>query len=250
MSKKSIVTGLLCLMLVAAIPVLAQPEPISTNPDKAASGEPPGSIVFTEGCNVIPDDLYDGSIGSMECFTVPGADLIVDDVNVVLGVNHTWVGDLIVKVVSPAGTITTVQSIAGLAEPADDGASCCGDSSDASSGFPWTYDDSSANDAELMGSTILGGDFVCQDDGLCDYFPNPGAGPGINLGDFIGEDASGDWMVCVGDSAGGDVGEICSAEVLIEGSGVPTVPWQGLLLLIGFLSVVSLVVMRRRAHSS
>ena len=250
MNKTTIVAGLLCLMLVAAVPVIAQVEPISDTPDKAASGEPPGSITFTEGCSTITDDAYDGSIASMTCLTVPGTELIIDDVNVNLGVDHTWIGDLTIKVVSPTGTISTLQSRTGFAETGDDGTGCCGDSSDIATAFPVTYDDASTNDAELMGSTILGGDVVCQADGICDYFPNPDTGPGVNLADFNGEDGTGDWMVCVGDSALGDVGQICSAEVLIEGTGVPTVPWQGLLLLIAFLSVVSLAVMRRKAHSS
>jgi hypothetical protein len=34
---------------------------------------------------------------------------------------------------------------------------------------------------------------------VCDYFTNPGAGPGTALSDFNGDSAAGTWYVCVGD---------------------------------------------------
>jgi hypothetical protein len=60
--------------------------------------------------------------------------------------------------------------------------------------------------AGLPGST----DVVCQDDGICDFFPNPGAAatPPASFADLVGETASGTWTLCVGDSAGGDTGTL------------------------------------------
>ena len=251
MNKILISAGLMCLMLAVTIPATAQGGPTidpgtAIDPAKVGLG-PPGTITFTDGCNAIPDDAYDGTQASMACFTVPGPDLIIDDINVVIGVNHTWAGDLVYKVTSPAGTTVTLMSRPGFVEPADDGTGCCGNNADMSSGFPLTYDDSALFDAENTGASLQ---VVCQDDGECEFFPNPGAGPGVNLADFIGEDATGDWQVCAGDSAGGDAGEICQADLLIEGATVPTVPWLGIVILLAILSAISLVVMRRRAHNS
>lgn len=239
--------GALVVLLAAAAPVASQT--VGIPPDPLKDG-PPGSITFTEGCTAIPDDGYDGTIGSMACFTIPGSSIIIDDVDVILGVDQTWIGDLTVKVQNPAGdTTVTLMSIPGGAEPADDGTFCCGDSSDISSAFPITFDDASLNDAEAAGSGIPGGDTICQDDGICDYFPNPDSGPGINLADFNGQDATGDWLVCVGDSAAGDAGQLCDAQLIFEGTPVPALPKAGMLALLLVLGLVSVYFLRRKADA-
>lgn len=177
----------------------------------------PGSETLppTAGCTAIPDDAYDGTVGTMGCVSISVPDAgFIDDVNVTTGLNHSWAGDLVIKVVAPGGTpAATVLSRPGFAEPADDGMGCCGDSSDMVSTSPFTFDDQGGGPtAEDMGSTILGTEFICQDDGICNYVSAPDAAAGTGLADFNGLTvAAGTWMVCVGDSAAGDVGEICSA---------------------------------------
>ncbi len=242
-----------CLILIAGA-AMAQ----SDLDQKLATGDTPGNLTLQGGCTAIPDDGYDGSIGTMTCLTYTDAsDLEITDVNVNIGVNHTWIGDLTVKVVSPAGTVSTMQSRAGYAETGDDGTGCCGDSSDLSETFPFTYDDTagSAVSAEDMGATILGGDVACDVDGICDYIPAPDTGPGVSLADFNGEESNGDWMVCVGDSAGGDAGEICSVDVTIDGNSlgaanfditIPTLSQVGLALLILMLAGAGIWIVRRR----
>jgi len=162
----------------------------------------------------IPDNVYDGTLGSMACvsFAVPstGTDT-VGAAEVQIAMDHTWIGDLTIKVVSPANTVTTILSRPGYAETVDDGTGCCGDSSNLVVGSPVTFADSSANDAETMGA---GGDTTlnaCADDGICDFNPNPGAGPGTNgFADFNSESTIGTWQVCFGDSVGGDTGTVDS----------------------------------------
>jgi len=159
----------------------------------------------------ITDDGYDGTLGSMSCvtFAVPstGADT-VGSAQVQIAMDHTWIGDLVIKVVSPANTVTTILSRPGLAETVDDGSSCCGDSSNLVVGSPVTFADSSANDAEAMGAVAID---VCLDDGICDFSPNPGAGPGTNgFYDFNAESTVGTWQVCFGDSGAGDTGTVDS----------------------------------------
>ena len=80
-----------------------------------------------------------------------------------------------------------------------DGSDCCGSSDNFVVNGPVTFTDESTNDAEDMDADI--GTDICADTGICDYFPSPGAGPGTNFSDFAGEDAAGDWLVCVGDGA-------------------------------------------------
>jgi subtilisin-like proprotein convertase family protein len=192
----------------------------------------------------IPDNGYDGTLGSMACITTTVGAGTVTGVDVDLAVDHTWIGDLTVKVASPMGTIVTLMSRPGFDDTADDGTGCCGDSSNMVNTSPINYADANTFDAEQMGATIDGASFVCQDDGECDFFPNPGSGPGINLADFNGEAAAGDWQVCVGDSVGADPGTLFvgTANVAVA---VPTVGQIGLLLLLILLASGSIFVLRR-----
>ncbi len=164
----------------------------------------------------IPDDGYNGTLGSMACCTITASDFgvgtTITDLNVTIEATHTWVGDLTIKVQSPTTTITTLMSRPGYAEAADDGGGCCGDSSNWN-GDAITFDDQDAGgiSAEDMGATIGSLENVCTDDGVCGHVPYPDMGPGTNLSDFDTEDLAGAWLVCVGDSGGGDTGELVNA---------------------------------------
>ena len=195
----------------------------------------------------IPDDGYNGSFGSMASdFIVVGDDgfggNIITDIDVTIGMSHTWVGDLVIKLVSPGGVVLTLLSRPGFAEAADDGVGCCGDSSDLAFAFQITYDDASPNDAELMGGSIAGGDVVGDPaNGSPDnYFPNPGTGPGVALVDFNGLNAVGSWALYIGDGAGGDTGILDRWSLTIT-----TIPAPGALALLGMAGLVS----RRRRRS-
>ncbi len=167
----------------------------------------------------IPDNGYDGTstAASMACCTISASDFgsgtTISDVNVEIQATHTWVGDLTIKVMSGATTVVTLMSRPGLAETADDGTGCCGDSSNWN-GDAITFDDQDAGgvSAELMGQTIDSSGIICADDGVCAHIPFPDMGPGTNLSDFDGEDlAAGPWLVCIGDSGGGDTGDLVNA---------------------------------------
>jgi len=167
----------------------------------------------------IPDDAYDGTLGTMACCTITAADFgmgtTISDVDVLVEADHTWVGDLTIKVQSPAATVVTVMSRPGLAEPGDDGTSCCGDADDWLAPDAILYDDEDAGgvSAEDMGAP---GGPICTGgggggDNVCAHVPFPDTGPGTNLSDFDTEDLTGAWMVCLGDSGGGDVGNLTNA---------------------------------------
>lgn len=165
----------------------------------------------------IPDDAYDGSLGSMVCVSldVPSTGYdAVEEVVVRVAVGHAYIGDLIIKITSPAETVVTLLSQPGVIETTDDGTNGVGDSSNLVITSPVIFDDSAAYDAEDMGSGLSSTGVICADDGRCAYFPNPGAGPGTNLADFRDENAVGTWNVCFGDSNGVDEGTVGS--VLID----------------------------------
>ncbi|MCI0333103.1 MAG: proprotein convertase P-domain-containing protein [Planctomycetes bacterium] len=160
----------------------------------------------------ISDNGYNGTLGSMASLScnVTVSELATD-VNVLVGINHTFVGDLVIKLVSPENTVVTLLSRPGFNESADNGSGIGGDSSNLSSSFPLTYDDeaTSLKSAELMGSTIGNAEVIGRD-GMepRDFIPAHGAAFGTNLSDFDGENAAGTWRLYVGDAAPGEIGTL------------------------------------------
>jgi subtilisin-like proprotein convertase family protein len=178
----------------------------------------------------IPDNGYNGTLGSMASRSVNvGFQGTVTDVNVRTAVTHSYIGDLVFKVRSPASTVVTLMSRPGLNETADDGNNPpgqFGDSSNLASSDPVTFDDSAGKSAEDMGDNLNRFQEVCQDDGICDFFPAAGAAGGPNLAGFNGQSAMGDWTLYIGDAAGDDVGELDQwcliVTTLIPATATPT----------------------------
>jgi hypothetical protein len=156
---------------------------------------------------------YDGTLATMDCVTVPIADQghhITQQVELEIAVNHDYVGDLIMKLVSPNQyAVLTVFNRPGVAEASDGyNESPNGDDSDLRTDYPIHFRDGAPADAEDMGKDIGGGSVVCKDDGRCDCFPHPGTGPGTSFADFHGLEAVGDWLVCFADGDDGDQGTV------------------------------------------
>jgi cysteine-rich repeat protein len=163
----------------------------------------------------IPSDLYDGSQSSMACVDLAIAKVgVVHDVRMKIGADHPHVGDLVFKLWSPKGTVLTLLSLPGGAEAADDGMSDSTENSDIDPVWPVTFRND-GTDAELMGHTIGIDQAVCRDDGVCEYAPSPGAGPGEDFGDFVGEPSEGTWRFCAGDSAFADKGTLESVTLTV-----------------------------------
>jgi subtilisin-like proprotein convertase family protein len=177
----------------------------------------------------IPDGEYDGSLASMACDTIDAssipADSTIADIVLEVAIDHTWIGDLVIKLQTPDESILGVLSRPGMEEFGDDGGGCCGTGATISSEFPVQFFDTAVNDAEEMGAALANSDIVCADDGLCDYFPNPDSiqEPPSNFGDLAGGDASGDWVLCIGDAAFDDFGvfESWSLDVSVAGEPGP-----------------------------
>ncbi|MEM7349846.1 MAG: hypothetical protein AAF657_03505, partial [Acidobacteriota bacterium] len=179
----------------------------------------------------IPDDGYDGSLGSMACCTinVPPGDFgptpATTDVDLEVAVGgHAFIGDLTVKLVDPAAALLAVLNRPGSAAPDTGVDAPAGDSSDWT-GDTLTFDDDGGDpSAETLGSTIGAGTSVCSGDGICALAPAPDTAAGLaNLAGFDGADPRGDWTVCIGDSAGGDAGTFLSASVVLTTTDSPTV---------------------------
>lgn len=163
---------------------------------------------------------YNGTIASMKCIDVPVSGPgtcnlgTVDDLDVEVSMDHAWVGDVVIKVVSPKGTVTTLMSRPDDPEPDDAGGNSCSDGAIASldSAYPVTFDDSATADAEQLGVSVGSFGTVCKDDSVCSFKPNPGKGPGTNgLADFQGEPVAGTWKVCFADVCTYDDGTTNSA---------------------------------------
>ena len=190
-------------------------------------------IVGTGVPAIIPDDGYigtgdkDGDATGVDAGMVcadfdntGGTILSVSDVSVDLAITHTWVGDLIIKLQSPAGTVLAMQNVAGATGCADDGATCGVGTNDDLDGSILNYSDTGTTDAEDMGAGGIG---VCSGDGLCDYFPNPDNAGGVtNFSGFSSEVGVGMWQLCVGDQAALDDGTLDVASLTILGSTVDT----------------------------
>ena len=158
------------------------------------------------------DDAYDGTLDTMVCTDMvisENVDLaFVGNVELTVGLDHPWIGDVTIKLQSPAGTTLTVLQRPGNSNLPDDGTNCCNDSSNLSKGFPVTFKNGGLTDASKMGTTILADQIVCKDDSLCEFNPKHLNGPGVDFNDFLGEAPAGAWKVCVGDSTTDDLGTL------------------------------------------
>ncbi|HEY0138602.1 MAG TPA: hypothetical protein VGB85_31175 [Nannocystis sp.] len=169
------------------------------------------TVELTALAQPLKDNAYDGSLDSMLCTDVVVAQdaagiELVSAVELTLGLDHPWIGDVNVKIESPTGAILTVFNRPGNLVMPDDGTGCCNDNSDLSKSYPIVLKNGGMFDAAKMGTTIDAGKVICKDDKQCEFKPNHGSGPGTDFTDFLGETAAGTWKVCIGDSNAGDLG--------------------------------------------
>lgn len=168
-------------------------------------------------CTAIPDDAYDGQLSSMACVSQAGLAQTLQSVKLKLRLQHSFAGDLTVKVVSPSNHAVTVLSRPGFAETADDGSGCCGDSSGLSAAAPLLFDDASSGaSAEMLGANLSDAQVVCRDDEQCSFVPAAGAAAPGTFADFLGVDGTGTWQVCAGDSENLETGALCSATLVFN----------------------------------
>jgi len=146
----------------------------------------------------------------MACDTVDTSLLVPADARVAglslqLGIDHARIGDLVLKLQSPAGSRLGVFSRPGVVETADDGGAGLaplGSLAVLSATHPVRFEDGPELSAESMGTGLAPGGVVCIDDGSCVFAVDPGAVPGLgSMAGFLGEAAAGGWTLCLGDRA-------------------------------------------------
>ena len=155
---------------------------------------------------VIPNDLYDGSLGSMACIDliVAGAPELLSSVEVTTAINHDIVTDLLIKLRNPSGKIHTLLNRPCVdASLPDDGTklfvNCV---ADLQAAYPVTFRSGSLVSAEAMGNNLADMEVVCLTDKICDYEPAAGTG---QADDLTSGSPNGTWQFCVGDTI--DIGK-------------------------------------------
>ncbi|MFQ5461767.1 MAG: IPTL-CTERM sorting domain-containing protein [Phycisphaerae bacterium] len=124
----------------------------------------------------------------------------ISDVDIAVGITHTWVGDLCVSVEHLG---TTVDLIIRPGDPAlDCTGGCCGCSAD---NYNIVLDDEA-------GSLI---EDECVDNAFGNFIPES------PLSAFDGMDSAGAWTITINDNAGGDTGTLDSWGVTVSEPGAP-----------------------------
>lgn len=167
----------------------------------------------------IPDNGYDGSIESMRCVDLDATGMLgvveYGSVEVELGIDHSFVGDLVVKLVTPRGGVTTLMHRPGFIASADDGNGSGGANANLSPDHPITITtrpDVGEASAEDLGAGLASAATVCAS-GPCAFRPSA---PAFTSSNLPRQPLAGPWKVCVGDAAGGDDGTLDSVRLRFD----------------------------------
>jgi subtilisin-like proprotein convertase family protein len=155
----------------------------------------------------IPDNDPAGASGTITVVPgstfgdpVPPGGAIATSVEVLIAIDHTYVGDLIYTLTSPTGQTITLANRPGAPVPFDP----FGDASDLSSEFPIGFSDRSQFEAENMGLDCADpfGDAVVRRDCIGAFDPDE------PLSLLAGINMLGDWTLTISDNAGADIGSV------------------------------------------
>jgi Subtilase family/Proprotein convertase P-domain len=171
------------------------PTTFNFNIQTGQPGVTPDDELFTGPSVAIPDDDSAGvdipfpvsgltRIADVN-FSFDGSSCDTDPANTANGLNHSYVGDLIVKLTSPQGTTVTLLSRPGGGTFGSSGNNFCGTVLDDDGAGP-SIDGISAADAPYSGS----------------YLPHEA------LSAFDGQDPNGTWILNVSDNFSGDTGGV------------------------------------------
>ena len=194
------------------------------------SGVAAAQTSFTAGPGLalaVPDNAYNGNTASMACHTlnVPSFGT-VDDVSVQVAMSHSYVGDLTIKLISPASTVATLVSRPGVIETVDDGSDTAGfgESANLAIANPLTYVQTAPTESEQMGKVPVDmgtNDTICLFAGSpCSYNPDNGAATSSEdlSTAFDGQSGTGNWQLCIGDSGPADLGSLDGWTLTLTGT--------------------------------
>jgi subtilisin-like proprotein convertase family protein len=183
------------------------------------------SVVGASPNIAIPDDGYIGGFGGMgqACSTINTAGVLpagstANGIYLDVDINHTWVGDLTIKLRSPSNTIFTVLNRPG-SNAADNGGGAVGNNANWNSIFI-QFRDGIGPEAETMGNGLTTDQRICLDNGVCRHDPSPDTAtqPPSAFSAFDGQTAIGNWTLCVGDSALADIGPLRAWRLTFPGA--------------------------------
>ncbi len=174
-------------------PVIVCAPDITLECDQPTSPSPVGSFVFTASPNTAWADATTGLVAS-EMVSLAGipAGAVVTGVYLDIGMDHSWIGDLVIDVVSPGLTENVLSSL-------------CGNDSNISA----TFDEWASGPAVCSGYDDGAGDHeTCPGYYLVDATISGNVQPAGNFDNFIGQPlTNGDnWFLNITDNTGGDGG--------------------------------------------
>jgi subtilisin-like proprotein convertase family protein len=195
--------------------------PTTLTDDINVTNDPPeiicmgtGNIPMTDSSITSPGTPITSNTTITSTLTVAD-NVSITDLNVDLNINHTWVGDLVITLESPAGTTITIL----------DPGSCSGDD------VIILLDDEAPTTSS-----------ACYGTGSNQAYPDPSYQPFSQLSIFDGENTAGDWILSVSDTASGDEGTLNSwginydyevtapvLDVTLDGTGNATINAEDLL---------------------
>ncbi len=156
----------------------------------------------------IPDDDFPGNSFCADIVVSGVTYPLTEPLSIDLGLEHTWVGDLTITLENPNGDVLGLMSRAGAA-----GDTGVGNGGDAVAGSTLRFLDSASDSAEDFNGCAAGTTCVVSP------FPDTVANPPNTLADLTATDVNGTWEICAGDSAGGDTGNLNSAELNLFDAG-------------------------------
>lgn len=164
--------------------------------------------------------IPDNAPASGACISIPylGTSAITT-MTVRVAMTHTWIGDLSLWLVNPMS-----QSLVLMHRPGAPAASL-GRNPNLTSTFPITFADGGQASAEAMGTGLTTSQFVCQQDGVCAFSPDPDGQVSTfgTLAGFVGQNPYGAWQFCAADWAASDFGAVESVTLDIACDSPPPV---------------------------
>ncbi len=159
-------------------------------------GPPVSPAVFSSApALAIPDNAP----GTPACNTIDASSIpagaTVDNVEAVTGIDHTWVGDLIITLASAGGPTVTLLDRPGL--PAT------------------TFGCNNENVNVRFADGEPDPEAICGPADTAWPVTDASPVPGNAMADFSGSNANVDWTLCVSDNAGGDTGTLQTWEITI-----------------------------------